>query len=912
MLIVLTSWFRSGRSSVDAFLNSGEDLTLLSDICNRCFMEGYNNKARIPPDARPTTKELLEHLRPRAAEKKHQAAAAFHEAMLSVLRILQESVPVAVEDAIEIVAAKRRECGLSVPVEGVQKDKGLRQIAVDILTSVGNGVTDAYYVSYEGHEIGVDGRTLVHFVMPKVISHKYVVCTDRKVRQLETVAEKVRQESQMSDGPGDADGTPTAAGGASSADGEKAKLESTRAAGQDVCESIKAWGPWSGETWASTFDLRKTQELEVDVVPPVEYLKTFCPPQLFTLLMAVCGWKEDRFDEQEGRDKMSRQERGDAGLMYFLATMIGRAVMRTKFMPPHFLKLSQALKQWGVGQKPMSLLASLNICYGDWVRWDRENCLPTVNDKDLMPKGGQMMCAYDNTDVKAEKMFDGGKYIAFLAATAHVAKGGGAVLGPESSWLPETELTVELVRYGPDKAAHDRVVDEWMQTLWDVLEGSSEYLSTPGPGQSCLEVELQKVTSPAVQNMENRTAFIQRGSSKSTQDNAAAIERIRVQAGVLSRKEKAEGVIPDAAQRVAIEGDQETFAIMIKVPLEEEEEEEEEKEGEREEAQHMCYSLNLKEKAISTIVLRSLCSQVTHEGMRARVRTDDGQYSEYFDVGQGLRPGSNPASLLFNLLFSDDAAIVSRSPESLEKVVSVIVRVVGRFGLMVSEPKTEIMCMLPKGIEERPFTVSAAGQTYKQRDRFVYLGRTISADGKADREITSRSCRAWKCYRRNSASMYDRRRADRQLKIRLPQAETALSYAQALIIQADCEETIKATVRKQRLCFAGFVMRMEDNRLPKRMLLGAMAGGGGYRGGQESDWVSRLGEELVAFNMGDEKERGKWKESAKDPEVWYNKVEDGAAWFMRKWLRQEAKASAKRQRAKEAEAESTAISGPKG
>ncbi|CAB1120013.1 unnamed protein product [Ectocarpus sp. CCAP 1310/34] len=51
-------------------------------------------------------------------------------------------------------------------------------------------------------------------------------------------------------------------------------------------------------------------------------------------------------------------------------------------------------------------------------------------------------------------------------------------------------------------------------------------------------------------------------------------------------------------------------------------------------------------------------------------------------------------------------------------------------------------------------------------------------------------------------------------------------------------------------------MRMEDSRLPKRMLLGAMAGGVGYRGGKESDWVSRLREDLVAFNMGDEKEGG--------------------------------------------------------
>jgi len=272
------------------------------------------------------------------------------------------------------------------------------------------------------------------------------------------------------------------------------------------------------------------------------------------------------------------------------------------------------------------------------------------------------------------------------------------------------------------------------------------------------------------------------------------------------------------------------------------------------------------------------------------------------------------AEALWGMLYADDAGIVSRSPESLEKMMSVIVRVAGLFGLMVSEPKTETMCLLPKGMEERPFTVSAGGQTYQQTDRFVYLGQTITADGKADKEIVNRICRAWQCFRRHSEAMYDRRRVDLRLKAQLLQAEVVetllygcaswsltadhytklngahrqlltrcigwskwkrtdrpLSYAETLL-RTVCEETIEATVRKRRWCFAGFVVGKEDDRLLKRVL----------RGGQENDWVSHLGEDLVAFGMEDEKDGGRWQTSALEQEEWFGKIEDGVAWFMRR------------------------------
>ena len=48
------------------------------------------------------------------------------------------------------------------------------------------------------------------------------------------------------------------------------------------------------------------------------------------------------------------------------------------------------------------------------------------------------------------------------------------------------------------------------------------------------------------------------------------------------------------------------------------------------------------------------------------------------------------AHTLWGMLYADDAGIVSRSPEGLEKVMTVIVTACAAFGLTVSEAKTEI------------------------------------------------------------------------------------------------------------------------------------------------------------------------------------------------------------------------------
>ena len=73
------------------------------------------------------------------------------------------------------------------------------------------------------------------------------------------------------------------------------------------------------------------------------------------------------------------------------------------------------------------------------------------------------------------------------------------------------------------------------------------------------------------------------------------------------------------------------------------------------------------------------------------------------------------------------------------------------------------------------------------------------------------------------------------------------SYADALAKTAF--ESIGAIVRKRRISFAGFVVRMGEERLPQRVMFGELVGGKGYSGGQEKDWMAHLKEDMSVFGM---------------------------------------------------------------
>ena len=205
-----------------------------------------------------------------------------------------------------------------------------------------------------------------------------------------------------------------------------------------------------------------------------------------------------------------------------------------------------------------------------------------------------------------------------------------------------------------------------------------------------------------------------------------------------------------------------------------------------------------------------------HDGMRACVRPDDGVYSDWFEVEQGLRQGCVLSPLLFNIfyatmlnvvlprfsedpailtelvhmkepstsmgpepamdyvrraakgmLYADDACIVSRSPQGLAKMMEVIVEFCRAFALTVSAKNTKTMCMPPPRTPRMMVRVEAGGQIYKQVQLFTYPGGAVTGTPDMSVEIARRTRACSMRIRRYIRELYDQSKVALSLKTRM-------------------------------------------------------------------------------------------------------------------------------------------------
>ena len=275
------------------------------------------------------------------------------------------------------------------------------------------------------------------------------------------------------------------------------------------------------------------------------------------------------------------------------------------------------------------------------------------------------------------------------------------------------------------------------------------------------------------------------------------------------------------------------------------------------------------------------------------------------------------------MLYADDAGFVSQSPEQLRKVMGVIVVVCATFALTLSEAKTEIMCLRAKGMPESTAicSVGAAGQVYKQTNKFVYLGGNVNHNAELCIEVDRRIRNAWCRFRKYTLELYDRPSAPLELKLRMLRAEALETMLYGCITWSphachydtlrrahhrflnrcvgrrkhscadhsisDLDTLIKtgsgsfeATLRSRRILFAGICGALGGYKTAEVRDVQRIGGGRGLWGGQEKEWVGCFLDDLRAFGIDDDQ----WTTAARDEGEWRRTAEQGAEHFMAKWV----------------------------
>ena len=210
---------------------------------------------------------------------------------------------------------------------------------------------------------------------------------------------------------------------------------------------------------------------------------------------------------------------------------------------------------------------------------------------------------------------------------------------------------------------------------------------------------------------------------------------------------------------------------------------------------------------------------------------------------------------------------------------------------------------------------------YNQTNELVYLRGNVNHNVNQFIEVDRRIPNARCSFRKYTLELYDRLSAPLELKIRMLRAEVLktmlyvcvtcsprachydtlrqahhrfltrsinwrkhnrvkhpTSYLDTLMKAGN--ESIVSTLRRRRILFVGFVVRMEDTRLPKCVMLGELVGGAGCVGGQEKELIGCFLDNLRTFGINDDQ----WTTAAQDEGEWWRTAEKEAGHFMAKWI----------------------------
>lgn len=263
-----------------------------------------------------------------------------------------------------------------------------------------------------------------------------------------------------------------------------------------------------------------------------------------------------------------------------------------------------------------------------------------------------------------------------------------------------------------------------------------------------------------------------------------------------------------------------------------------------------------------------------------------------------------------DFLFADDCALNASSQEEMQRSMDAFARACENFGLTISTKKTEVLHQPPPNVPYVEPDISVNGQRLAAVDKFVYLGSTLSRAANIDEEVAYRVARASAAFGRLRKNVWERRGLSIATKLKVYKAvvlpsllyacETWTIYSQhakklnALHMRClrsllrikwqdkvpDTEvllrakmESIHAILLRSQLRWAGHVLRMDDSRLPKRLLYGELTVGKRTLGRPKKRYKDTLKEALKKCDI----PHTTWEQRAQNRLEWRSLVKQGVS-----------------------------------
>nr|VZI25489.1 unnamed protein product [Spirometra erinaceieuropaei] len=324
-----------------------------------------------------------------------------------------------------------------------------------------------------------------------------------------------------------------------------------------------------------------------------------------------------------------------------------------------------------------------------------------------------------------------------------------------------------------------------------------------------------------------------------------------------------------------------------------------------------------------------------HDGMMARV-TDNGAVSGAFAVTNGVKQGCVLAPTLFSLMFSamlmdayrderpgiriayrtdghllnhrrmnfqsrvstatvhellfaDDCALNTTSEAEMQRSMDLFSAACENFGLIINTQKTVVMHQPPPNSATAPNAphINVNGTQLQVVENFPYLGSTLSRNTKIGDEVANRISKASQAFGRLRSTVWNRHGLKLSTKLKMYKAvipPTLLCLRRILrlnwqeripdteVLERTGMLSIYAMLRQIQLRWSGHLVRMDDERLPKRLFYGDVATGSRRQGCQIRRYKDILKSSLKRLQINPTN----WEELARDRPTWRRTVKTGA------------------------------------